>query len=157
MHKIFILFLSHVSIHIINARVHNYTCICHHSCSIDAEMWWNHVQQFCQCHALPPSLEFLRECAAKGEWLPLLCHAQLYGIPPKDVSYERSQTYCINNYLLEFLIHVYYTISCTILYYTIHYTILYYCTLHCIVHNIMSCQLPYFLLVFSPPLGSTSC
>ncbi len=56
-----------------------------YSCSIDAEISWNHVQQFCLCHSLPPSLVFLRECAKHGQWLPLLCHAQLYKVPAKEV------------------------------------------------------------------------
>ncbi|KAL5483983.1 hypothetical protein EMCRGX_G020408 [Ephydatia muelleri] len=54
-------------------------------CSLDSEQNWCLVQDFCRCHKLPPSSAFLLSCAEAGEWLPLLCHAQLYSIPAQKV------------------------------------------------------------------------
>ncbi|XP_064396222.1 spatacsin-like isoform X6 [Halichondria panicea] len=52
---------------------------------LEAEECWSLVQSFCQCHQLPPSLEFITVCAREGQWLPLLCHSQLCSIPPQKV------------------------------------------------------------------------
>ena len=54
-------------------------------CGLEAEDCWVLVQTFCYCHRLPPSVAFLTTCAQEGQWLPLLCHAQLYSIPPQNV------------------------------------------------------------------------
>ena len=54
-------------------------------CGLEAEDCWVLVQTFFYCHRLPPSVAFLTTCAQEGQWLPLLCHAQLYSIPPQNV------------------------------------------------------------------------
>ena len=55
-------------------------------CSKKAEGEWLLVQAFCYCHELAPSSAFLKECAEQGQWLPLLCHAQLYSISLQEVT-----------------------------------------------------------------------
>ena len=55
------------------------------SCGLEAEECWNLVQSFAHCHRQPPSLEFVKLCAKHGEWLPLLCHAEIFRIPPNKV------------------------------------------------------------------------
>ena len=55
---------------------------------MEAEECWSLVQNVCLCHQLLPSLAFLTVCAHEGQWLPLLCHAQLYSIQPHKVSTE---------------------------------------------------------------------
>ena len=54
-------------------------------CCLESEEQWSLVQEFCACHSLQPSTSFLCVCAQEGKWLPLLCHAQLYDIPPQKV------------------------------------------------------------------------
>jgi len=54
-------------------------------CGLEAEDCWALVQSFCHCHQLPPSVAFLTTCARESQWLPLLCHAQLYSILPQKV------------------------------------------------------------------------
>jgi spatacsin len=54
-------------------------------CCLEAEEQWSLVQAFCSCHSLPPSAAFLTVCAEDGQWLPLLCHAQLHQVPPQKV------------------------------------------------------------------------
>ena len=54
-------------------------------CSVDAEEGWSLVQSFCSAHQIPPSSSFLIVCARESQWLPLLCHAQLYAITPSKV------------------------------------------------------------------------
>ena len=55
------------------------------SCCLESEEQWSLVQAFCGCHSLPLSTAFLSVCAQEAQWLPLLCHAQLYAIPPQKV------------------------------------------------------------------------
>ena len=56
------------------------------SCGLEAEECWSLVQSFTHYHNQPPSLAFVTLCAKQGEWLPLLCHAEIYRIPPNKVS-----------------------------------------------------------------------
>ena len=60
----------------------------HCSCGLEAEECWNLVQSFAHCHRQPPSLEFVKLCAKHGEWLPLLCHAEIFRIPPNKVTIQ---------------------------------------------------------------------
>ena len=55
------------------------------SCGLEAEECWELVQSFCHYHQLPPSVAFLTVCADNGQWLPLLCNAQLHSIAPQRV------------------------------------------------------------------------
>lgn len=78
------------------------------SCSTDAELLWNHVQLFCLCHGLSPTLEFLEECAIQGQWLPLLCHAQLHRVPPKEVWKQNHTPIIVYTYCYIYMyIHVF--------------------------------------------------
>lgn len=62
------------------------TCSIYSSCGLEAEECWNLVQSFTHYHNLPPSLAFVTLCAKHGEWLPLLCHAEIFKIPPNKVT-----------------------------------------------------------------------
>jgi spatacsin len=70
---------------LIKSTKHVITSNAINACSIEAENYWLLVQQFCKCHSLSPTTSYLKECAREGEWLPMLCHAQLYGISTQEV------------------------------------------------------------------------
>lgn len=65
--------------------MHLRVCVFLRSCGIEAEECWQLVQSFSLCHQLPPSVAFITVCADQGQWLPLLCHAQLHNITARKV------------------------------------------------------------------------
>lgn len=83
------------------------------SCSMEGEACWSLVQSFCSCHELSPSTEFIVECAKKAEWLPLLCHAQLYQISTQEV-----RVMYITNVVCTYMyLHNIYCYSCVHIFY----------------------------------------
>lgn len=69
-------------------------------CGLEAEECWQLVQSFCHCHQLPPSVAFLTVCAEHGQWLALLCNAQLYSIPSqKVINFVHLNYYIWNSYV----------------------------------------------------------
>lgn len=81
---------------------HRITCyLIAFRCGLEAEECWQLVQSFCHCHQLPPSVAFLTVCAEHGQWLALLCNAQLYSIPSqKVINFVHLNYYIWNSYVI---------------------------------------------------------